>query len=155
MPNVEMSPERKCLLCRQNQVKPAYFDILCSSKDILSTFPTQCTHVCYFWVKILVWKCFASALIFYACIHTFIALTLDTRRGSRVRYQIFLRDTHTLPKLLATRNMIAIGLQMVSPGTGLSAVNPLVTFYDIHGRKGEVLYFCSIPDTTRDSWTPH
>jgi hypothetical protein len=29
----------------------------------------------------------------------------------------------------------------------LIAVNPLVTFYDIHGRKGDVLYFS---DTTRD-----
>jgi hypothetical protein len=28
--------------------------------------------------------------------------------------------------------------------------NPLVAFYDIHGRKGEVLFFCFAPDTTRD-----
>jgi hypothetical protein len=34
----------------------------------------------------------------------------------------------------------------------LSAVNPLVAFYDIHGRKGEVLFFCSVPDTTRDQY---
>jgi hypothetical protein len=26
----------------------------------------------------------------------------------------------------------------------------LVAFYDIHGRKREVLFFCSVPDTTRD-----
>jgi hypothetical protein len=32
----------------------------------------------------------------------------------------------------------------------VSAVNPLVAFNDIHGRKGEVLFFCSVPDTTRD-----
>jgi hypothetical protein len=33
--------------------------------------------------------------------------------------------------------------------SGVSAINPLVAFYDIHGRKGEVLFFCSIPNTTR------
>jgi hypothetical protein len=30
------------------------------------------------------------------------------------------------------------------------AVDPLVAFYDINGRKGEVLFFNSVPDTTRD-----
>jgi hypothetical protein len=34
--------------------------------------------------------------------------------------------------------------------TGISAINPLVAFYDIHGGKIEVLFFCSVPDTTRD-----
>jgi hypothetical protein len=29
------------------------------------------------------------------------------------------------------------------------AINPLVAFYDIHGRKEGVLFFCSVPDTTR------
>jgi hypothetical protein len=33
----------------------------------------------------------------------------------------------------------------------VSAVNPLIAFYDTHGRKGEMLFFCSVPDTTRDS----
>jgi hypothetical protein len=33
---------------------------------------------------------------------------------------------------------------------GVSAVNPLVAFYDIHGRKGEVLFFYFVPDNTRD-----
>jgi hypothetical protein len=46
-------------------------------------------------------------------------------------FQIFLRDTHVLPKLV-------------------SAINPLVAFYDIHGRKREVLLFYYVPDTTRD-----
>jgi hypothetical protein len=33
----------------------------------------------------------------------------------------------------------------------MSAVNPLVAFYDIHGRKWEVLaILCSVPNTTRD-----
>jgi hypothetical protein len=32
----------------------------------------------------------------------------------------------------------------------VSAINPLVAFYDIHGRKGEVLFFCFGSDTTRE-----
>jgi hypothetical protein len=32
----------------------------------------------------------------------------------------------------------------------VNAVNPLVAFYDIHGRKEEVIFFCSLPDTTGD-----
>jgi hypothetical protein len=34
--------------------------------------------------------------------------------------------------------------------SGESAVNPLVAIYDIHGRKGKVLFFCSVLDTTQD-----
>jgi hypothetical protein len=34
--------------------------------------------------------------------------------------------------------------------TGVSAINPLAAFYDIHGGKGEVLFFYFVPDTTRD-----
>jgi hypothetical protein len=43
--------------------------------------------------------------------------------------------------------LIATCLQSIS---GVSAVDPLVAFYDIHGRKREMLFFCSVPDTTRD-----
>jgi hypothetical protein len=35
--------------------------------------------------------------------------------------------------------------------SGVSAVNPLVVFYNMHGRIGEVLFFWSIPDSTRDT----
>jgi hypothetical protein len=42
---------------------------------------------------------------------------------------------------------IAVLLQSIS---GVSAINPLVAFYDIHGGKREVLYFCFVSDTTRD-----
>jgi hypothetical protein len=42
---------------------------------------------------------------------------------------------------------IAVLLQSI---LGLSAINPLVAFYDIHGGKRDVLYFYFIPDTTRD-----
>jgi hypothetical protein len=42
---------------------------------------------------------------------------------------------------------IAILLQSIS---GVSAINPLVAFYDIHRGKREVLFFYLVPDTTRD-----
>jgi hypothetical protein len=42
---------------------------------------------------------------------------------------------------------IAVLLQSIS---GVSAINPLVAFYDIHGGKWEVLFFNFVPDTTRD-----
>jgi hypothetical protein len=41
---------------------------------------------------------------------------------------------------------IAVWLQSIS-----GAINPLVVFYDIHGRKREVLFFYFVPDTTRDT----
>jgi hypothetical protein len=41
----------------------------------------------------------------------------------------------------------AVLLQSIS---GVSVINPLVTFYDIHGGKREVLFFYFVPDTTRD-----
>jgi hypothetical protein len=42
---------------------------------------------------------------------------------------------------------IAVFLQSIS---GVSTINPLVAFYDIRGRKREVLFFYFVPDTTRD-----
>jgi hypothetical protein len=42
---------------------------------------------------------------------------------------------------------IAVPLQSIA---GVSAINPLVAFYDIHGGKREVLCFYFVPDTTRD-----
>jgi hypothetical protein len=47
---------------------------------------------------------------------------------------------------------IAVLLQSIS---GVSAVNPLVAFYDIHGEKRVVLFFYFVSDATRDSRTPH
>jgi hypothetical protein len=43
---------------------------------------------------------------------------------------------------------IAVRLQYI---LGVSAINHLVAVYDINGRKGEVLFFCSVPVATRDS----
>jgi hypothetical protein len=42
---------------------------------------------------------------------------------------------------------IAVFLPSIS---GVSAINPLVAFYDIHGGKRELLFFYFVPDTTRD-----
>jgi hypothetical protein len=39
---------------------------------------------------------------------------------------------------------IAIWSQSIS---GVSAIDPLVTFYNIHGRKREVLFLYFVPDT--------
>jgi hypothetical protein len=47
-------------------------------------------------------------------------------------------------------NPIAVLLQSIS---GVSDINPLATFYDIHGGKREVLFFYFVPDTTRDRFT--
>jgi hypothetical protein len=43
---------------------------------------------------------------------------------------------------------IAVFLQSIS---GVSAINPLVAFYDIHGGKREVPFLYFVPDTTRDN----
>jgi hypothetical protein len=42
---------------------------------------------------------------------------------------------------------IAVFLQSIS---GVSDINPLVAFYDIHGGKREVLFFYFVTGTTRD-----
>jgi hypothetical protein len=47
---------------------------------------------------------------------------------------------------------IAVLLQSIS---GVSAINPLVAFYDIHGGKREVLFFYFVPATTRDKMIPY
>jgi hypothetical protein len=67
--------------------------------------------------------------------------------------KIFLRDPHVLPKLFSYEwycrrgKSIATWSQSIS---GVSALNHLVAFYDIHGRKREVLLFYFVSDTTRD-----
>jgi hypothetical protein len=43
---------------------------------------------------------------------------------------------------------IAVSPQSIS---GVNAINPLVAFYDIHGRKREVQLFYFVPDSTRDT----
>jgi hypothetical protein len=41
-------------------------------------------------------------------------------------------------------------IAVLQPISDVSANNPLVAFYDIHGGKREVLFFYFVPDITRD-----
>jgi hypothetical protein len=43
-------------------------------------------------------------------------------------------------------NPIAVAISI----SGVSAINPLVAFYDIHESKRELLFFYFVPDTTRE-----
>jgi hypothetical protein len=72
----------------------------------------------------------------------YIPVTLYPRRVAEAS-QIFLRDAHVLPLLLSYEEYWRCD-------SDVSAINPLVAFYDIHGRKREVLFFYFVPDTTRD-----
>jgi hypothetical protein len=90
------------------------------------------------------------------CLHTYIHTThaLSSKgQQSHLRYSSEMPTFyHNYSAMRNTADMaggkpIAVRLQSISGG---HAVNPLVTFYDIHGRKREVLFFCSVPDTTRD-----
>jgi hypothetical protein len=115
-----------------------------------------CTHI---WVRI--YALIVILLCITICnyilqinkyIHTYHSRFIS--EGVAEASQIFLRHTHVLPKL-AMRNTadvtggkpIAVLLQYIS---GISAINPLLAFYDIHGGKREVLFFYFVPDTTRD-----
>jgi N-acyl-D-aspartate/D-glutamate deacylase len=52
---------------------------------------------------------------------------------------------------LAMRNTAGVtGGKSIAIISGRDAVNPLVAFYDIHARKGEVVLFYLVADTTRD-----
>jgi hypothetical protein len=93
----------------------------------------------------------------YIHTYTYIPLMLYPRRGSRGISNIPPRHPRfTKISLIAMwlggntadvtgGKLIAVLLQSIS---GVSAINPLVAFYNIHGGKREVLYF--VPDTTRD-----
>jgi hypothetical protein len=93
----------------------------------------------------------------YLRLLTYIPLTLPIPEGVAVVSQIFLLNTHVLPKLVSVKNTAdvtggkpsAVLLQCIS---GVTAINPLVAFHDIHGRKREdsssLFYF--VPDTTPD-----
>jgi hypothetical protein len=92
------------------------------------------------------------SLPYYACykyIHTYHSRFIP--KGVAEASQIFLQDTHVLPKLVRNTadvtdgKPIAVLLESISGG---SAINPIVAFYDIHGGKREVLFFYFVPDTT-------
>jgi hypothetical protein len=87
-------------------------------------------------------------------LHTYIPLTLYLRRGSRGISNIPPRHPRftKIRKLWGTLQT----WQGVSPSPSycslsqVSANNPLVAFYDIHGGKTEVLFFYFVPDTPRE-----
>jgi hypothetical protein len=68
--------------------------------------------------------------------------------------QIFLRDTHVLPKLASYEEHCRRDRwqthRLLLAVSGVIAINPLVAFYDIHGGKREVLLFYFVLDTTQD-----
>jgi hypothetical protein len=74
---------------------------------------------------------------FLTYIHTYHSRFIP--KGVAEVSQVFLRDTHVLPKLVSYVDAdvtggkpIVVFLQSIS---GVSAINPLVAFYDIHGGK--------------------
>jgi hypothetical protein len=81
--------------------------------------------------------------------NTYIPLTFDPRRGSRGVLDIPPRHTLAMRSTadVTGGKPIAVLLQSIS---GVSAINPLVVFYDIHGGKREVQFCYFVPDTTRD-----
>jgi hypothetical protein len=92
------------------------------------------------------WACMRNLMK----VHTHITLTLYLRRGRRGISDIPLRHPFYLT-YLARRN--TANVQVISPSqsiSGVSAINLLVAFYDIHERKREVLFRYFVPDTTRD-----
>jgi hypothetical protein len=87
--------------------------------------------------------------------HTYIPLTLYPQRGTRVISGIPSRRPTKLPKWLCNeeycrRDRWYVIRRLIAFYLSKSAVNPLVAFYDIHGRKGEVPFFYIVPDTTQD-----
>jgi hypothetical protein len=84
-------------------------------------------------------------------LHTY---TLYPRRGNRgisdipPRHPRFTKINKHWGTLQTGGKPIAVLLQSIS---GVSAINPLVAFYDIHGGKRDVLFFNFVPDATQDT----
>jgi hypothetical protein len=72
-------------------------------------------------------------------IHTYHSIPEGVAEAS----QMFLQDTHVLPKFLSCE-------EYWNTADVTSAVNPLVTFYNIPGRKG-ILFNAFVLNTTRDT----
>jgi hypothetical protein len=88
---------------------------------------------------------------FFTYSHT--PLTLYPLRGSRnisnILAETFYQNVVTMRNTVNVTGgkPVALWLQSIS---GARAINPIVAFYDIDGRKREVLLFYLIPDTTRE-----
>jgi fermentation-respiration switch protein FrsA (DUF1100 family) len=114
-----------------------YFDFL--------FYSVNCVYV---FVEVTIKLRFMIALFI---IHTYMPLTLYPRRHLRyssetpTSYQNYLAIRNTAD--VTDGKPIAVWSLSMS---GVSAFNLLVAFYDIHGRKREVLFFYFVTDTTRD-----
>jgi hypothetical protein len=80
--------------------------------------------------------CYLSLMTYYRNIYLY-----TTHEGITEAHEIFLGDTHVLPKSLnlneyCRRDPIAVKSLSTA---GVNTVNLLVAFHNIHGRKGEVL----------------
>jgi hypothetical protein len=91
--------------------------------------------------------------VLYVYKHAYIPLTVYPRRGSGDIFGLSSKPSTFYYDLLMRNTVDVICVKPVTTWlqsiSGGSAVNPLVGFYDIHGRKGEVIFFCSVADTTR------
>jgi hypothetical protein len=97
---------------------------------------------------------FINVILKLIIVHTYIPLTFYSRRGSRdtsdipPRPTVYQNDVAMRKADVTDGKSIAVWSQSIS---GVSAINPLVAFFDIHGRKREVLFFYFVPDTTQDN----
>jgi hypothetical protein len=74
----------------------------------------------------------------------FLSITLDHRMGSRAVSDILPRYSR-----FTTKNTADVTVSPSPSDYSLSQLGMLLilaAFYDIHGRKREVLFFCSVPD---------
>jgi hypothetical protein len=96
--------------------------------------------------------CLKKRVGFDLSLHTYIPLTLYPRRASRgisdnpPRRPRFTKIIYLTADVTGGKP-IAVRSQSIS---GVNAINPLVAFYDIHGKKRDVLVFDFVPDATRD-----
>jgi hypothetical protein len=86
-------------------------------------------------------------------IHTYNSRYIS--QGIAEASQVFFRDAHVLPTYIVMWNYCRRDQKqahrcLIAVYLGINAINPLVAFYNIHGRKREVLFFYLVPDITRD-----
>jgi hypothetical protein len=100
-------------------------------------------------------KCMVWSVADCTYIHLYIPLTLYPRKGQQrhLRYSSEMPTFyHNYSAMSNTADVtggkpIAVWSQSIS---GVRAINPLVAFYDIFGRKSEVLFFYFVLNTTRE-----
>jgi hypothetical protein len=93
-------------------------------------------------------------MVVYVCICTYHSRFIPEGVAEHLKYSSetpTLYDNYLVMRKMARRDRWQAHRRLfVVYLRGNCAINPLVAFYDIHGRKGEVLLFSYIPDTTQD-----